>query len=123
MKPSPIFTVHVVRVLAILTLAQLFVAHAQISFLQPPGGPVNMDADFNRDGKLDIVTPGTLLLGNGDGTFKAPINLSVPGNLVVTVDFNGDGNSDLLIASTRRNIYGYRHRQGGEPKPQHRPTA
>jgi hypothetical protein len=82
-------------------------AHAQVSFLQPlmfQGGTSEVDADFNRDGKLDIATPGTLLLGNGDGTFKTPINLSVSGNLVATADFNGDGNPDLLIASTQSTV-------------------
>ncbi len=65
-----------------------------------------MYADFNRDGKIDIValpfppTPATLLLGNGDGTFKAPINLSVSGGQVATADFNGDGTPDLLVESS-----------------------
>ena len=63
-----------------------------------------MYADFNRDGKLDIAFAGSLLLGNGDGTFKAPINLSVTGNLVATADFNGDGNPDLLVASTSSTV-------------------
>jgi hypothetical protein len=59
-------------------------------------------ADFNGDGKLDLMgeTPSGLvtLLGNGDGTFKAPINLGdVPsGNGPIALgDFTGDGKIDL----------------------------
>jgi FG-GAP-like repeat len=105
MKSSSLSRVPFARLLIILSVLCAIaapVARAQVSFLQPltfPGSTSEVDADFNRDGKLDIATPGTLLLGNGDGTFKTPINLSVSGNLVATADFNGDGNPDLLIAS------------------------
>jgi len=62
-------------------------------------------ADFNRDGKLDVVTANSgsgnssILLGNGDGTFQPATNVSVPGTtptFVVTGDFNGDGNPDFI---------------------------
>jgi hypothetical protein len=65
-------------------------------------------ADFNGDGKLDLVTDtfksdGTravnVLLGNGNGTFQAPI-VTDPGlsaNIVATGDFNGDGKADLVL--------------------------
>jgi hypothetical protein len=69
-------------------------------------------ADFNGDGKLDIVASdfgrasggfGTLVFyaGNGDGTFANPTatTLSIasfPGSLA-SGDFNGDGKQDLLI--------------------------
>ena len=110
MKSSSLSGVPFARLLIILSVLGAIaapVAHAQVSFLQPltfPGSTSEVDADFNRDGKLDIATPGTLLLGNGDGTFKTPINLSVSGNLVATADFNGDGNPDLLIASTQSTV-------------------
>jgi hypothetical protein len=70
-------------------------------------------ADFNGDGKLDLAltNPTTsntvsILLGNGDGTFKSPVNYKdSPHNPIgvlipccVTVgDFNGDGNLDLAF--------------------------
>jgi len=65
-------------------------------------------ADFNNDGKLDVVvvsssgTPNnvSVLLGNGDATFQPPISMSAGGSLdaVAVGDFNKDGNLDLAVA-------------------------
>jgi hypothetical protein len=70
-------------------------------------------ADVNRDGNPDLVvaTCGTggcfdpggvlaVLLGNGDGTFRAPLTFSagIPTSVAVA-DVNGDGNPDLLVAN------------------------
>lgn len=61
-------------------------------------------ADFNHDGKLDVAAVGEelqIFLGNGDGTFQAPINYTVgtsPGSVAVA-DFNGDGKLDLAVAN------------------------
>lgn len=57
--------------------------------------------DFNNDGKLDVAWLNGSLnvsLGNGNGTFKAPIvnNESVYLQQLITGDFNGDGKLDLL---------------------------
>lgn len=59
--------------------------------------------DFNGDGKLDILTSdGTMNLGNGDSTFTAGTNLTIPTGLSVlaVADFNGDGKPDILEQGT-----------------------
>jgi FG-GAP-like repeat/Abnormal spindle-like microcephaly-assoc'd, ASPM-SPD-2-Hydin/FG-GAP repeat len=65
--------------------------------------------DFNGDGKPDLaVISGALLLiylGNGDGTFKSPINTAIPFNQdavdgtgqIAVGDFNGDGKLDVAL--------------------------
>jgi hypothetical protein len=67
--------------------------------------------DFNNDGILDVVATNkgdnnvSLLLGNGDGTFKCQTTLSVgtaPGS-VASGDLNGDGNRDIVTANCGSN--------------------
>lgn len=65
-------------------------------------------ADFNGDGKLDIATAingadsnqVAVLLGNGDGTFRAPLlaNTNTSPPIIVITDQNDDGIPDLLLA-------------------------
>lgn len=55
-------------------------------------------ADFNKDGNLDLVTGGGVLLGKGDGTLSEPTaTLLLPADTftVLTGDFNTDGNPDI----------------------------
>jgi uncharacterized protein (TIGR03437 family) len=72
-------------------------------------------ADFNGDGKLDLVLATSsdwignnptleldLLLGNGDGTFRQPSTIvsgGLAGSVVVTADFDGDGKPDLAVGT------------------------
>jgi hypothetical protein len=61
-------------------------------------------ADLNGDGQLDIVTAtkyGTgggetdVLLGNGDGTFRAAQTVGPAAEAVAVADFNHDGKLDI----------------------------
>jgi FG-GAP-like repeat/Bacterial Ig-like domain (group 3) len=76
-------------------------------------------ADFNGDGKLDVVVTNhinsfgeadtvSVLLGNGDGTLAAPrstplFELSGPFNMVAA-DLNGDGRQDVAVAHSTGSI-------------------
>lgn len=65
--------------------------------------------DFNGDGKLDLAVVNgqgnnftsalLILLGNGDGTFEAPVSypLKTNGSSVAVADFNRDGRLDLAV--------------------------
>jgi hypothetical protein len=66
-------------------------------------------ADFNHDGKLDIAIASygnnslSILLGNGDGTFKPPVyyptgsGASYGAHSAAVGDFNKDGNLDIAV--------------------------
>ncbi len=65
-----------------------------------------MHADLNADGLDDLVITGSsgevyVALSKGDGTFAAPVSLSIPSKCPVYYatagDVNGDGRTDLLI--------------------------
>jgi hypothetical protein len=87
----------------------------QAPVLYSSGGPFAESvaiADLNGDGKLDVVFASYLvghagavavLLGNGDGTFQAPVAYSTGaggvGESVAIADLNGDGYPDLVVAS------------------------
>jgi hypothetical protein len=68
-------------------------------------------ADFNGDGKLDVVTadPGagsvSVLLGNANGTLSAPFDHTAGSSptVVAVGDFNGDGRTDVAAASAGSN--------------------
>ncbi|HEX5412102.1 MAG TPA: FG-GAP-like repeat-containing protein [Terriglobia bacterium] len=108
-----------------LALANTFFSAGQVTILlgngdgafQPgvdyptAGSQSIVAADFNNDGNLDLavgsqyLTTGavvSVLLGNGNGTFKAYASFSVSGFGTVQVtagDLNGDGKPDLVAAT------------------------
>jgi hypothetical protein len=70
--------------------------------------------DYNGDGKLDIAVTGfnagiNIYLGNGDGTFQAPLSMEgcevdSPQSMVQG-DFNGDGILDLVTTSANNSEF------------------
>jgi uncharacterized protein (TIGR03437 family) len=92
------------------TLSQVVSASADASFLLPSAyasgdprtgtaTPVAI-ADFNGDGKPDLATFTSVLLGNGDGTFQAPLTHPFYNNAysLIVADFNEDGIPDIAIS-------------------------
>lgn len=61
--------------------------------------------DFNNDGNLDLATnnfaTASILVGNGDGTFRTHYEVTLGGNTNMIVgDFDHDGNLDLASSNT-----------------------
>src|ERR1019366_6887816 len=63
--------------------------------------------DFNGDGKLDLAVGNltgqtiSVLIGNGDGTFRPQVTYSTSGVMPISIavgDFTGDGKLDIVIA-------------------------
>jgi hypothetical protein len=85
--------------------------------------------DFNGDGKLDVACGAGdfLLLGNGDGTFQAPLlSLGFDGTEIAAGDFNGDGRPDLAVGGVAvlLNIgQGFRGNDTTAVVSSHNPTA
>ena len=96
---------------SLLTSFSAVQAQTQNLFFVPPTYPGTgqiVTADFNGDGKPDLVSgDGTVLLGKGDGTFTTGTPLAgFQGQVVGTGDFNGDGKVDLVVMnSTNLDIF------------------
>jgi hypothetical protein len=79
------------------------------SYVAGQGPSWAAEADFNNDGKLDVVVPNSpsqtlsIFLGDGDGTLQPPASIAFPAlspSFVVTGDFNNDGNPDFVVFSS-----------------------
>jgi hypothetical protein len=96
----------------------IFLGDGHGTFQSPVSYPVGLGAccfvigDFNGDGAADIVAinggsanspPGfSILLGNGNGTFKPSTFVTLGGEYptsIAAADLNGDGNLDLAMTS------------------------
>jgi uncharacterized repeat protein (TIGR01451 family) len=110
-RPGKILTI-VGMLLALSYPASTFA----IDFADPVSYPVGTGpagvvvADFNGDGKPDIAVANngsgniSILLGNGNGTFRAAVDfdagIAFPFSVAVD-DFNGDGKLDLAVFQPR----------------------
>jgi hypothetical protein len=111
--------------LALVITGQMSTAYGQAGpvftdiphFLPPtnysvPGATMIALADVNGDGILDIVSANgsapagdggvSVLLGNGDGTFKPALKIAAGGSptMVVVGDFNNDGRQDIAVSNS-----------------------
>ena len=75
------------------------------------GGYYAVAGDFNGDGQLDLAVANqyddtvSILMGNGDGTFRPQVTYKVGAypDAIVAGDFTGDGHLDLAVADRLSN--------------------
>ena len=110
MTPRRIFQVTV----AALALTVSAIGQSIPSFAPPVSFPARgasavASGDFNGDGKVDVVTANgiatgshgvSILLSNGDGSFRAPRNFATGSSptMIAVGDFNADGKLDVAVA-------------------------
>jgi hypothetical protein len=82
---------------------------APVSYAADKGPVATVVGDFNHDGIPDLVVANqsssdvSVLLGNGDGTFRSGKTFAVDNGpwALAAGDFNGDGNLDIVTANSR----------------------
>jgi len=90
----------------------------QVTYATGPAPTAVVTGDFNGDGDLDLaITNGncvygtcnegtvSILLGNGDGTFRAHVDYTTGKgpSAMASGDFNGDGKLDLAVTNAQDN--------------------
>jgi hypothetical protein len=104
---------HTARWLSLpLLVVLVMLLFAQTVFAQSPTfartdypllGNTHIAADFNGDGRQDLAGSGlnaaSVMLNNGDGTFRSKVGYPVAGQTqdLAAGDFNGDGKIDLVV--------------------------
>jgi hypothetical protein len=85
-------------------------------FLWSGGDGALAIGDFNHDGKMDVALVSKeldIFLGKGDGTFRVPIRITIPGedvlNSITLADFNGDGEADIALTGGDTHVAGDIH--------------
>ncbi len=108
---------HLISGLALYLLAGVLAAHAG-QFLEAPQYATGANpqavavGDFNGDGKLDVAVANSvgnnisILLGNGDGTFKPQVTYTTDTapQGIAAGDFNGDGHLDIAVTNSGSNL-------------------
>src|SRR5437762_967246 len=100
----PAIALFVFRVACAMTVGEASAQVATFTTQQYPLlGNTHIAADFNGDGRPDLAGAGanavSVMLGNGDGTFRAKTDFPVgtQTQAVAAGDFNSDGRVDLVV--------------------------
>src|SRR5688572_22007772 len=96
--------ISVVVLLTLLLAQDVFAQSAAFARTDYPLlGNTHIAGDFNGDGKQDLAGAGlnaaSVMLNNGDGTFRPKVGYPVAGQTqdLAAGDFNGDGKIDLVV--------------------------
>jgi hypothetical protein len=103
-RTHPAIALFVVAVTCAMTCGEVSAQVATFTTQQYPLlGNTHIAADLNGDGKPDLAGAGanavSVMLGNGDGTFRAKTDfpIGVQAQAVAAGDFNSDGRVDLVV--------------------------